>query len=183
MTVDATQRKAFGRYFKKVLVESGITNVEIATDLSVNPQRITNIIRGDGIFTPEQFNAIIDKFKRIVDDEYLDRLTDLFVQARSGLDMNSMDNAQRVVDPLDRLILDKCANLKESQKYKLIKLLERLEIGNLDEMGALAEQFFKGEIAEERAPYNAKPPTPPAKPAGGTKKTGPAQMDKQKNKP
>lgn len=170
MTIDSTQRKTFGRYFKKILIENGMTNVEIADYLKVNRQRITNIIRGDGIFTPEQFNTIIDKIKRIVDEEDLDRMTDLFVQARSGLDMNSMDNAQRVIDPLDRLILDKCANLKESQKYKLIKMLEKIEHHNMDEMGELAEQFFKGEIHEEHSEYNAKP--------ADAKKTAPAVKKK-----
>lgn len=76
------------------------------------------------------------------------------------------------VSAIEKIILHKFRQLTPKQQEKLLLECDQLIVDNYDEMAERAG------IAEERAEYNAKSP---ARPAGGTKKTGPAPLDKKKN--
>lgn len=173
MVVNISKRVEFGQFFRVMLAKHNIRQVDIADVAGTSRSFISGVISGAEVMTEEQYNCAYDLLAQTASESDLAVFARKYMEARSNIDMMNNGDVMLSIPVLDRLILKELKHLKEKQKEDLFELLRKINHDNLEEIGDLGEKYLRGEIREQRAPYNAEPQktVKPPTAKSGAKKT------------
>jgi len=121
-----------------LLWNKDVRAVELAKAISMSPSTLTKYFKQSSVPDRETFGKILDYLRAFLNSEEEMRLLDLFIEEKSGFDMELEENAIMVSDPLDRAVLGELKKLKRREKEALIEHLRK------NNMRTLRKDYFNG---------------------------------------
>ncbi|UDQ97779.1 hypothetical protein AAEX28_12360 [Lentisphaerota bacterium WC36G] len=121
-------KKKFGYHLKSILNKYSIKAKDVADFLKVSPQYLTEINSGRSVLKAEYFNTIIEFLNNKISDDEMDVLVSLFIEARSGIDLNTLitkeNNIQLSSSEIDLIL--KIRNLDKTNRKLIFDLLDAI---------------------------------------------------------
>ena len=115
-------RERFGQFLKKAIKESGVKQKVFAESLSLMPQYISKIVSGKVVPDEKNFQDILDKLSKSVDEVTVYRLSNLYDAAKYGR-IRTISGEPAITDPFIKHFVEMLEKLDDARQNKLMKVL------------------------------------------------------------